>query len=120
MDIRNHHIGIDCQLCLKRALLGMWIPNRFNRTYVEDVKDPDKILLPRSNLTLIALGEDESVYHTPFTMLDDLPLDLGQGSATDNVGKCNSRRGNYQSGSRSQLSDRIEDGLVELIQFPPL
>jgi hypothetical protein len=51
------------------------------RTYIEDVKDPDKILLPSRNLVFIALREDEPDYCTPFTMLRDLPLDPRQGSA---------------------------------------
>ena len=51
--------------------------NKSNLTYVEDVKDPDKILLPRSNLVLITLGEGESMYRIPFALLDDLLLDLG-------------------------------------------
>ena len=58
--------------------------NRFNRTYVEDMENPDKILLPRGNLALIALGENESMYRIPFTLLDDLPLDLGQSPIIEN------------------------------------
>ena len=61
--------------------------NESNRTYIEDMKDPDKILLPGSNLALIALGESKSMYRIPFTLLDDLLLDLGQSSATKSVGK---------------------------------
>ena len=81
-------------------LLSLWMANRLNRTYVEDVKDPDKILLPGSNLTLIALGEDESMYRIPFALIDDLPLDIGQGSMIENVVKYIRRRGHSRSGSR--------------------
>ena len=49
------------------------------------MKDPDKILLPNCNLVLIAFGEDESVDDIPFTLLDDLPLDLAQSSAIETV-----------------------------------
>jgi hypothetical protein len=45
------------------------------------VKDPDKVLLPSSNLVLIALCQDEPEYCTPFTPLRDLPLDPCQGPA---------------------------------------
>jgi hypothetical protein len=45
------------------------------------MKDPDKVLLPSSDLVFIGFGEDESVERIPFTLLDDLPLDLGHGSA---------------------------------------
>ena len=63
------------------------MPERANRTHIENVKDPEKILLPSSDLSLITLGENESMYRVPFTMLDDLTLDLGQGSASENIGK---------------------------------
>jgi hypothetical protein len=45
------------------------------------VKDPDEVLVPSSDLVLIALREDESGECIPFTPLDDLFLDLGHGSA---------------------------------------
>jgi hypothetical protein len=45
------------------------------------MKDPDEVLLPGSNLVLIAFGDDESVDRVPFTLLDDILLDLGQCSA---------------------------------------
>jgi hypothetical protein len=56
-------------------------PKRTDRTYVEDVKDPDKVLLPSCDLVLIAFGKDESIDRAPFTLLDHLPLHLGQCSA---------------------------------------
>ena len=49
------------------------------------MKDPDEILLPSNNLVLIGFGEDESVDRAPFTLLDDLPLDLGQSSVVEIV-----------------------------------
>ena len=48
--------------------------------HVEDVKDPDKVLLPSDNLVLISLREDESGDCVPFALLDDLPLDLRHSS----------------------------------------
>jgi hypothetical protein len=48
---------------------------RANRTHVEDVKDPDKVLLPSRDLLLVAFREDESRHCIPFTPLDDLLLD---------------------------------------------
>jgi hypothetical protein len=65
----------------ERWLLSSRIPNGTNRTHIEDVKDPDKILLPGSNLILIALHEDESGECIPFTPLFNLPLHLGHGPA---------------------------------------
>ena len=49
--------------------------NGAKQTYVEDAKDPSKVLLPTGNLVLVTLCEDESGDHTPFAMLDDIPLD---------------------------------------------
>ena len=51
------------------------------------MKDPDKILLPRGNFALVTLGKYESIYRIPFTLLDDLLLDLVQSSAIENVSK---------------------------------
>ena len=62
-------------------MLSLRMPNRAGRTHVEDVKDPEKILPPNSNLVLIALGEDESVDRTPFTLFDDLFLHFPHRSA---------------------------------------
>jgi hypothetical protein len=45
------------------------------------MKDPEKFLLPSSNLVLIALREDESENCAPFAPPIDLPLHLGHGSA---------------------------------------
>ena len=94
--------------------------NRTKRTHVEDVKDPDKVLLPRSNFILVTFGEDESVDRIPFTLFDDLPLDLDQSSAIEDVGKRIAVRAHCQPGSRSQPSNRIENRLVELFQLPSL
>ena len=56
------------------------MPNGSNRTYVENVKDSDKVLLPTGDLILVALREDESEERVSFTLLDDLPLDPSQGT----------------------------------------
>ena len=94
--------------------------NRSEKTYVEDVKDSDEVLLPSSNLALIALGKDESMCYVPFTLLDDVFLYFGQGSAVKDVGKYLGQRSYYRTGSRCQLSNCIEDRLFELIQSSSL
>jgi hypothetical protein len=58
-------------------------PTGTNRTHVEDLKDPDEVLLPTRNLLLVVLGEDESEHSTPFTPLGGLPLHLYQRSAIE-------------------------------------
>ena len=57
--------------------------NGTDRPHVEDMKNPDKILLPSRNLVLIALGEDESVDRVPFPSLAHLPLDRGHGTVIE-------------------------------------
>ena len=47
------------------------------------MKDPDKVIPPTGNLVLIDLGAENSEGHVPFTLLDDIPLDLGHGSAIE-------------------------------------
>jgi hypothetical protein len=54
-----------------------------DRTHIEDVKNPEKVLLPSRNLILIALGEDESMESIPFALLDDLSLDSGHRSVIE-------------------------------------
>jgi hypothetical protein len=61
-------------------LLSLGIPNITDRTHIEDVKDPDKFLIPSNNLVLIALREEESEECASFAVLIDLPLHLGHGS----------------------------------------
>jgi hypothetical protein len=51
------------------------------------VEDTHKVLLPGRNLVLVTLREDESEDDIPFTLLDDLPLDPGQGSAIETIGE---------------------------------
>jgi hypothetical protein len=59
-----------------------------NRTHVEDVKDPDEVLIPSRDLVPIVLREDEPKEGIPFALLSDLPFDLCHGSAieTSSVG----------------------------------
>jgi hypothetical protein len=71
------------------------------------MKDSDKILVPGSDLILVALREDEPEDYIPFTLLIHLPLHIGYGSATDIIGKWITRRSHRRSGSRSQIPNRI-------------
>ena len=93
--------------------------NGTNRTYVKNMEDPNKILLPSGNLVLIALRMDGSRYLVPLTLLDDLPLDLSHRSTIENIGKRVTWCVDCWPGSRSQISNRVEDGLVESVQSFP-
>src|SRR5258708_3697790 len=52
----------------ERVLLSSRMTNETDRTHIEDMKDPDKVLLPSSNLLLVALREDKSKHCIPFTL----------------------------------------------------
>jgi hypothetical protein len=51
--------------------------------YVEDVSDPDEVLLPSYNFILVALGAEKSGCHIQFTPFDDVHLDFGYSSAIE-------------------------------------
>ena len=66
----------------KRGLLSLWLANTSDQTYVEDVKDPEKVLLPSGDFVFIALRKYELDHCVPFTLLDDPHSDLHHGSTT--------------------------------------
>ena len=100
-------------------MLSSRIPSRVNRAHVEDLKDPDEILLPSRDLILVVLGEDESEDRPPFTPFCDPPLNLRQGPTIER--SVNGLLGVFRcSGSRSQGPNRTEDGLVQFIRPSPL
>ena len=76
-------------------------------------------MLPSCNLVFIILRVDEPDNHIPFILLVNLPLDLGQGSAVEDISKWTAQRDNWWAGSRSQTTNCIEEWLVELIQSSP-
>ena len=65
----------------ERGSLSLQMSNWIDRTYVEDMKDPNKVLPPSCNLVLITFREYESEEHVPFALLNDVPLNLRHGSA---------------------------------------
>ena len=69
--------------------------NRCNKTHVEDVEGPNKVLLPSRDIIFITLRMNESGGRIPFTLLDDLPLDLGQGSVIEGISKWTAQRTHY-------------------------
>jgi hypothetical protein len=83
------------------------------------MKDPNKILVPGSDLILVALCKDEPEGYIPFPSLVHLPLHLGHGSTIDSIGKWITRHPHRRLGSRSQIPNRIQDGLSELVQLLP-
>ena len=77
------------------------------------------MVLPTGDLILVCLCAESSVDHVSLTLLDDIPLDLGHGSARD-VTIWNTRYSHYRFGSPSKLTDRTYDGLAECVQRCPL
>ena len=59
------------------------VPDGTYRTYIEDVEDPDKVVPPNGDIFLIALRVEQPGCHIPFTLLDDLPLDLANSPAVE-------------------------------------
>ena len=53
------------------------MPKRADSTYIEDLKDSDQIKSPDGNLVSIGLRVEKPGGNIPFTLLYDLPLDLG-------------------------------------------
>lgn len=53
---------------------------RSDRTYVEDLKDPDEVQPPSGNHIFIVLRVEQSRHHISFALLNDLPLNPRHGS----------------------------------------
>ena len=64
-------------------MLGQRIHGRTDLTYVEDLKDPDEVQFPTRDLILIAPRIEYSWHRSSFTLLGDLVLDGGHGSAIE-------------------------------------
>ena len=83
------------------------------------MKDPDEVLPPTRYFVLVALHENESGDCIPFPLLDDTPLHLRYSSAIE--ASVSGPLGMYHwSGSRGQITNRIQDRLVECVQLPSL
>ena len=54
---------------------------RSEGTHLDDATDPIEIQPPRRDCLTIVLRTQESGEHTPFTSIDDIPLDLNHGAA---------------------------------------
>ena len=87
---------------------------------MEHLKDLRESLPPSGNLVLIVLCGDDPGSCTRLTQLEDLPPDLGHGPAIETSVSGSVGIRIQCCGSRSQTSNRIEDGLVELIRLSPI
>jgi len=86
MDIRDEHVGVDCQLGLREGCQEM--SNRTDWTYVEDMKDPIEVPLPSRNLIFDSWDVEEASGCILFALYDDLPLNLCHSSTIDrDIGK---------------------------------
>ena len=54
---------------------------RSERTHLDDATYPIEVQLPGRDCFTVVLGMEGSGEHTPFTFLDDIPLDLNRGAA---------------------------------------
>lgn len=85
------------------------------------MKDPGKVLLPNGDLVFITVREEESGDCIPSPLLGDPPLNAGHSSVIEaSVGEGIARRARGWSDSLGQISNRIDNGLVQFIQLSPL
>ena len=117
VNICNNRVGVDRQLGLKGGRQRK--PNRFNRTYVEDLKDPVEFLPPGGDHILVVLCVEESRSCFSFSLLNGLPLDLGHSPAVRGGDKVTTLHTCCWTNSRSQISDRNDYGLTKFIQLFP-
>jgi hypothetical protein len=96
------------------------LPRWTDCTHVEDVKDPIEVLPPSSNHILVVLRAKESRDRISFSPLDDLPLDLGHGSAIETSGEGTIHQMHSLFNSRSQFPDGPKHGLTKFIQSLPI
>ena len=88
VNTRNESVGVhdttmnlgDGYVCIYREF-GLRIKSwqqlyRSNGTYVEDMKDPDEVHPPGGDRFLVVLCVEKSRECIPFTLLDDLFLDI--------------------------------------------
>jgi hypothetical protein len=94
--------------------------NTTDRTYVEDVKKPDEVQPPSGNLVPITLRKNEPGDRVSFPLFHNLGLNFRHGSVVEKSISGPVRCMHYWSGSRSKISNRIENRLVEFIQSSPL
>jgi hypothetical protein len=59
------------------------MPKGSDRTYVEDLKDPDEVLPPNCNVLLVDFPVENPRGHVPFTLLGDFLLDRDHSSAIE-------------------------------------
>jgi hypothetical protein len=59
--------------------------NDSDRTHVEDEKDPGEVRPPGSDCFLVVLCVDKPRDYIPFSLLDDLPLDLRHSPAINSI-----------------------------------
>ena len=79
------------------------------------MKDPIEVLPPSGDRILIVLRMEELRDWISFTLLNDLPLNLGHGSAIETSGEWILQRVHHWSDSRSQFPDSTEHRLTEVI-----
>ena len=85
VDIREHHIVADQQLRLEGKHSVTAELHEIDLTHIEGVKDPVEILPPTRNHIFVPLRVEGSRDRTSFTLVDDLPLDLGHSPAIETL-----------------------------------
>ena len=120
-NARNCHVCIYCKLGL-----GVWLiivtqkQHRYDRTYVEDMKDLVEVRLPGGDHFFIILCVEKSSECIPFAFLDDLPLDLRQGAAIGSIVNKTSRTDRRWAHSPRQLVNRRVHRVTKVFRQLPV
>ena len=112
--VGNYGVSVQGQLGLEGGVSGG--QNGADRTYVEDLKDPNEVQLPGGDGFLVIFRMGKLGEQIPFLLLDDLYLDLCHSSAIDGV--VSEAHIHHYSSSRCQLFNRLTHGPIQLIQPP--
>ena len=84
MDIQKHHMIVHQKLRLKeKKSTSQQSSNVPGCAYVEDLKDPVKVLPPSGDRAFIHLLVETTRNRVSFTLLDKFPLHVGHGPAIE-------------------------------------
>ena len=80
MGFRNRCVRINCKFSLETD--GQRCKRKSDRTYVEDLEDPDEFSPPGRDLFFIVLRVDKARDWVALALFRDVPLNLRYSSAT--------------------------------------
>ena len=85
MNVREHHIIVYQQLRLKRKPQLSDRQTMIDLTHMKDLKDPGEVPVPTRDRIFVRLRMQTTRDRMPFTLFDDLLLDLGHRPAIETL-----------------------------------